>query len=199
MQILAAGLVSGLLLLAGCATLPPQKPSDVCEIFQEKPDWYQAVLESERRWDVPVSVQMAIVRHESDYIEDARPPRTWFLGFIPTGRLSSAYGYAQALDATWDRYLRDTGRSSGNRDDFADATDFVGWYLHQSRQALGIPTDDAYRQYLAYHEGARGYARGSHRQKPALIGLARKVAQTAGRYDAQLRGCRGSLNEDMEE
>lgn len=198
MQIVAKAILSGIIFLSGCATLPPQKPSDLCEIFREKPDWYQAALESENRWDVPVSVQMAVIRHESDFVEDARPPRTWFLGFIPTGRISSAYGYSQALDATWDRYLRDSGRGSGSRDDFFDASDFVGWYLKQTRNELGIPTNDAYRQYLAYHEGARGYARGSHKKKPALINVAKKVARTAERYDLQLRGCRDELNEEID-
>lgn len=198
MPIAARAFISGFLLISGCATLPPQKPADLCAIFREKPDWYRAILESEQRWDVPVSVQMAIIRHESAYVEDARPPRTWFLGFIPTGHVSSAYGYSQALDATWDRYLESSGRHSGSRDDFGDASDFVGWYLRQSRKDLGISTADAYRQYLAYHEGAGGYRKGSHRQKPWLLKVAKEVSKTAERYDRQLRGCREALDAENE-
>jgi hypothetical protein len=39
-------------------------------------------------------VQMAIMKQESAFVADARPPRDWFLGFIPLGRPSSAYGLA---------------------------------------------------------------------------------------------------------
>ena len=43
---------------------------------------------------------------------------------------SSAYGYAQALEGTWDDYRKDTGRRGADRDDFADSSDFIGWYMH---------------------------------------------------------------------
>jgi hypothetical protein len=189
-------LVLGSLWLPGCASTPPQKPADLCAIFEEKPDWYPAVRNSASRWDVPISVQMAIIRHESAFDEAAEPPRTWFLGLIPTGRVSSAYGYAQALDGTWARYQKATGRGGAHRDDFEDATDFVGWYLSQSRRELGIPTTDAYRHYLAYHEGAGGYARGSYRSKPWLTRVAQSVSRTAQRYDRQLKGCPEDLISD---
>lgn len=185
----------GTLLVSGCASAPPRNPSDLCAIFREKDDWYEGALASEARWDVPIPVQMAIIRHESAFVSDAQPPRTWFL-FIPTGRVSSAYGYSQALDGTWERYLRVTGRWSASRDDFEDAADFVGWYLRQTSRELGIPTDDAYRQYLAYHEGSSGYARGSYRQKAWLMDVAKNVARTAHRYDGQLAGCRSEFDED---
>jgi hypothetical protein len=185
----------GALLVSGCATSPPRNPSNLCDIFREKDDWYSGVRASEARWDVPIPIQMAIIRHESAFVADARPPRTWFL-FIPTGRVSSAYGYSQALDGTWERYLRMTGRWTASRDDFEDASDFVGWYVWQTSRELGIPTDDAYRQYLAYHEGPSGYAKGSYRQKTWLVDVAKNVARTARRYDGQLAGCRGEFDED---
>ena len=187
--------VLGLFLMAGCATSPPSNTTDLCAIFHDEPDWYEAVLKSEQRWDAPMAVQMAIIRHESAFVSDALPPRTWFL-FIPTGRVSTAYGYSQALDGTWERYLRATGRWSASRDDFEDATDFVGWYMQQSSRELGINPDDAYRHYLAYHEGAGGYSRGSYRQKPWLMNVAQNVAKTARRYDGQLTRCRGDFDDD---
>ena len=185
----------GMLFLPGCATSPPKSASDICEIFRDKQGWYEAALASEQRWDVPIPVQMAIVRHESAFVSDALPPRTWFL-FIPTGRVSTAYGYSQALDGTWERYLRTTGRWSASRDDFDDAIDFVGWYVNQGVRELRIPADDAYRQYLIYHEGAGGYSRGSYRQKPWLMDVAHNVSRTARRYGVQLDGCRGEFDDD---
>ena len=44
------------------------------------------------------------------------------------------------------------------RDRIDDATDFMGWYMAESRDKLGISLGDAETQYLAYHEGRTGYA-----------------------------------------
>ena len=81
---------------------------------------------------------------------------------------SSAYGYAQALEGTWDDYRADTGRRGADRDDFADSSDFIGWYMSGATRVNGMPLHDAYNQYLAYHEGKAGYARGSYRAKAWL-------------------------------
>ena len=120
------------LFVAGCGTTPPTNVEDICEIFEEKPRWYRAALKSEERWGTPIHVQLAIIRQESTFRFNARPPRRKLLGFIPWTRPSDAYGYAQALESTWAWYQRDTGRRGADRDDFGDAIDFVGWYTHQS-------------------------------------------------------------------
>ena len=79
-------------------------------MLEEKRGWYKAAKKSEKRWGTPVHVQMSIIRQESSFHSDARPPRTQLLGFIPWKRPSDAYGYAQALDSTWDWYRKDAGR-----------------------------------------------------------------------------------------
>ena len=84
-------------------------------------------------------------------------------------------------------------RWRADRDEFADAVDFVGWYNHESSKILGLTTDDADRLYLAYHEGAGGYRRGSYRKKPGLLTIARRVDQRATRYASQLSTCREAL------
>lgn len=182
---------------AGCATSPPAEPANVCAIFQEQGEWYAASRQVQDQWGVPVPVQMAIMKQESAFVADAQPPRRWYLGFIPGPRPSTAYGYSQALDGTWQRYQESTGHSDAERDDFADAADFIGWYVRQTQRVLGIPPRDAYRQYLAYHEGQAGYARGSYRQKPWLLDVAHHVAADASRYQRQLRGCRIELDEAL--
>lgn len=183
--------------LLGCATTPPSEPANLCAIFNEKDDWYEASLAAQKAWGIPVAVQMAIMKQESAFVADAQPPRDWFLGFIPLSRPSSAYGYSQALDGTWDQYVESTGHSGAERDDFADAVDFIGWYARQSQSQLGISPRDAYRQYLAYHEGQGGYARGSYQKKPWLRDVARRVASTADRYQRQLDGCKPELDETL--
>lgn len=54
-----------------------------------------------------------------------------------------------------------------------------------------MPLTDVYSQYLAYHEGRSGFARGSYRQKGWLPDVARDVEAWAVRYEQQLQGCRG--------
>ena len=53
----------------------------------------------------------------------------------------------------------------------------------------GVPLHDAYNQYLAYHEGKAGYARGTYRAKSWLPEVARDVQAWAARYDAPAAAC----------
>ena len=124
---------------------------------------------------------------------DARTPKKYTLGFIPAGRVSSAFGYAQAIDGTWDWYKKDTGRRFASRTDFDDATDFIGWYMNETVKRNGIPLNDAYRQYLAYHEGHTGYKRGTYNAKAFLLRAANEVRNMEARYRGQLQTCSGTL------
>ena len=182
--------------LASCSTAPPTNVENICAIFDEKGRWYKAARKSEKRWGTPVHVQLAIIRQESSFQFDARPPRGKLLGFIPWRRPSDAYGYAQALNSTWDRYRKDTGRRFADRDDFADAIDFVGWYTDVSARTVGISKWDPYNQYLAYHEGQTGWKQGSYRKKGWLIDVARTVDYRAKEWGAQLRRCEEELDDD---
>ncbi|MDO9526105.1 MAG: lytic transglycosylase [Gemmobacter sp.] len=182
-----------LLLLASCGGgnfSAPRNLDDACDIVRERPKYHSAMRATERRWGVPVPVQMAMIHQESKFIGNARTPFRYSLGVIPMGRQSSAYGYSQALDDTWREYQQETGRGGARRDRINDATDFMGWYMTQSRDRLGIPLADARNQYLAYHEGRTGFARASYNAKPWLVAVAGRVADRASRYDAQLRACR---------
>ena len=183
----------GVLLLASCgggSKQPPSRLNDACSIAREKPDYIKAFKKTERKWGVPVHVQMATIYQESRYRHDARTPHRYVLGVIPMGRQSSAFGYSQALDATWKEYQRDTGKRRAQRDDIADATDFMGWYMNNSRDRIGIPLDDARNQYLAYHDGQTGYLRGTYKSKAWLLVVADKVAACAAMYERQLARCR---------
>lgn len=182
-------ILSLLLILAGCAELPPKNVDNVCATFKEKTQWYEDAKNSSQRWGVSIPILMAIMYQESHFVADAKPPRTWLLGFIPWFRPSSAFGYAQALDDTWDNYLDSAGSFGADRDDFADAVDFIGWYNHISHTKLAISTQDAKNLYLAYHEGYQGYDRKSYRGKAGLQKVANKVASRARLFQNQLSRC----------
>jgi hypothetical protein len=168
----------------------PRDLDNACAIVAERPQYLRAMRDTERRWGVPVHVQMATIHQESKFVGNARTPHEFLLGIIPVGRQSSAYGYSQALDGTWEEYQKDQGRRSARRDRIGDATDFIGWYMHDSMQRLGIPLTDARNHYLAYHEGRTGYARGSYNGKPWLVEVAGRVQARADLYQAQLAQCR---------
>jgi len=182
------------LTLAGCSTTPPKTVENACTIFDEKPDWYKAARNTERKWGTPIQVQLAIIRQESGFRDDAKPPHDTLLGIPMWWRVSSAYGYAQAKDETWDWYREKSGNSWADRDNFEDASDFVGWYTDVSQRTLGISKWDSYNQYLAYHEGHGGWQRKTYQQKPWLIRVARKVDGYAKSYSGQLAQCRERLD-----
>ena len=170
----------------------PRNLDNACSILEQRDGYYRAFRATERRWGIPVHVQMATIYQESKFISDARTPLRYSLGVIPMGRQSSAFGYSQALDGTWKEYLRDTGKRGARRDDIRDATDFMGWYMHQSTEQLGISKSDARRQYLAYHEGRTGYRRGTYNNKAWLLRVADEVGQRSITYQAQLANCRAA-------
>jgi hypothetical protein len=183
-----------LLLLAACGGggrfSAPRDLDNACSIVRERPQYLRAMQKAERRWGVPVHVQMATIHQESKFIGNAKTPHNYMLGIIPLGRQSSAYGYSQALDGTWEDYMSDQRRYFARRDDIEDATDFMGWYFNETEEKLGLSKWDARTQYLAYHEGRTGYARGYHNSKPWLMAVANKVADRAELYRAQLASCR---------
>ena len=183
-----------ILLVASCGGggggTPPRNIENACALVRERPAYLQAMRATERRWGVPIHVQMAAIHQESKFVGNARTPHQYALGIIPMGRQSSAFGYSQALDGTWEEYLKETGRGRARRDNIRDATDFMGWYMHNSTRRLGIPPGDAQSHYLAYHEGRTGFARASYRQKPWLMTVAANVGARSEVYRQQLASCR---------
>lgn len=181
--------------MLGCATPPPNDPNNICNIFNQYPDWYFAAQKSQARWHVPISVMMAIIYQESSFSATAKPPRDKLLGVIPWFRPTSAFGYSQALDDSWRWYQSSVHDHSANRDAFDDAIDFVGWYSDQANRKAGISKGDAYNLYLAYHDGIGGYTRGTYKSKQWLINVAKKVDKRAWNYHQQLQSCMNTLPE----
>jgi hypothetical protein len=183
-----------LMVLASCggggSYSAPRQLDDACAILRERPQYQRAMERTERRWGIPMHVQMATIHQESKFVGNARTPHRFALGVIPMGRQSTAYGYSQALNGTWEEYQDGPGGRRAKRDDIADATDFMGWYMDESTRRLGISKADAEAQYLAYHEGRTGYVNQSYLAKPWLVDVAARVAARAEMYREQLAYCR---------
>ncbi len=180
------------ILLSSCSTFRPANVNNMCDVLSDE-DWYRAALDSQEKWGTPIHVQLAIMHQESKFKHDAQPPRKWYLGFIPGPRPSNAYGFAQALESTWDTYIKSTGNSGADRDDFDDAIDFIGWYTATSHRKLGISKWETKDQYLAYHEGWGGYQRKTYLQKTWLVKVAEKVHKQSLQFSQQYKQCRRQL------
>lgn len=188
---LSLGLVA--LVVSGCASRPPSNIDDVCQIFRENKGWYRAAVRTEKRWGSPVEVSMSIMYQESAFKSNAKPERTKLFFIIPWARPSSAKGYAQALDPTWKAYQQETGNGFADRNNFYDAIDFIGWYNAKTYKRNKVAKHDAYRLYLAYHEGQGGLERGTWRNKRWLINTAKTVDRRSKDFAKQLKGCEREL------
>jgi hypothetical protein len=181
------------LLVASCGggqSSAPRNLDNACTILKERPDYLKAFRAVERKWGVPMHVQMATIHQESKFVADARTPFRYVIGVIPMGRQSSAFGYSQALDATWDEYRADQNRRTAKRDRIRDASDFMGWYMNVSQERNGIALTDARNQYLAYHEGHTGFRKASYNRKGWLVAVSGKVQARSDMYAQQIAGCR---------
>lgn len=182
--------------LAACASMPtPSAPeiADACLLLQQNRPWHDALRATARNWGAPMGFQLAVIKQESSFEAEARPPRgerKWF-GLVEGDYISSAVGYSQALDSTWEMYKAQTGNWGANRNSFRDSSDFIGWYFSATGKRTGLGQFDYKNHYLAYHEGAGGYLKGTYKAKRWLVDVAGNVARQAARYETQISNCNG--------
>jgi len=184
-------LVLMVILISACSSIP-QNTSNSCSIFNERYLWYKHVKNTEKKWGTPIHVQLAIIKMESDFDWLAKPARQKLFKVIPFKRPSSSFGYSQAVKGTWKQYKNETGNKLARRTRFKDSVDFIGWYTDKTESILKISKKDAFRQYLAYHEGWGAYKNYKNNQK--VISLAKKVKKQSDKYEAQLKKCQKRLN-----
>ena len=177
-----------------CTSVEFTNTADSCILFKEKKHWYKATKKSYDKWGTSIALQLAIINQESSFKQFAKPERKKILGFIPGARPSTAFGFAQVTNPTWNWYKSSTGNNNASRANFYDITDFIGWYSNQTRKMLGISKNDYYNQYLAYHEGHSGWKKNSFKSKKWLIEVAKKLETNANMYNNQLKECEDDLN-----
>ena len=180
--------------VVACTRIETTETVDSCLLFKQKKNWYKATKKSYDKWNTPISLQLAIINQESSFQQFAKPKRKRLLGFIPGSRPSTAFGYAQVTNPTWNWYKSRTGNLNASRANFKDVTDFIGWYVEQSNKMLGINKYDFFNQYLAYHEGHSGWNKKTFKNKEWLKKAAKKVELNANKYNKQLKLCENKLN-----
>ena len=177
-----------------CTTNQQINTANSCIIFEQKKNWYKSTKNSFDKWGTPIELQLAIINQESSFTQFAKPERKKIFGIIPGLRPSTAFGFAQVTNPTWDWYKTKTGNKNASRANFSNVTDFIGWYVTQSEEIVGISKKDFYNQYLAYHEGQGGWKKGTHQNKKWLIDVAKNVERNANMYNNQLKDCENKLN-----
>ena len=180
-----------ILFIVACSSIP-KDTSNSCSIFNEKYLWYKHAKKTEERWGTPIYIQLAIIKMESNFDWLAKPNRQKIFKVIPFKRPSSSFGYSQAVKGTWKQYRNETGNKLASRTSFKDSVDFIGWYTNKTESILKISKQDAFRQYLAYHEGWGAYKNYKNNQK--VIILAKKVKNQSNKYKSQLKKCQKKLN-----
>ncbi len=178
-------------LISACSSIP-KNTADGCSIFSERYLWYKHAKKTEKKWGTPIYIQLAFIKMESDFDWLARPKRLKIFKVIPYRRPSSSLGYSQAVKGTWKQYKEETNNKLATRTRFKDSVDFIGWYTNKTEKLLKISKKDAFRQYIAYHEGWGNYKK--YKEKPKIILLAKKVKQQSDKYKNQLNKCSKSLN-----
>lgn len=179
------------LLTSSCNMRPSiYQQNNICALFHSYPSWYKYAKQSKKRWGTPVWAQMAVIHQESRFSAQAKATNKIFIGIpIPFTHKSTAYGYAQALDGSWQNYKVYTKQPNAARDEFKYATDFVAWYLYRARKYLHLANNQMADLYYAYHEGINGYKKENHLKRDGLDLAARKVAKQASIYKNQLENC----------
>ena len=180
-----------LLFLSACSSVP-KNTADGCSIFSERYLWYKHAKKTEIKWGTPIYVQLAIIKMESDFDWLAKPERYKLFKIIPYKRPSSSFGYSQAVKGTWKQYKLETNNKYALRSRFKDSVDFIGWYTNKTEKLLKISKKDAFKQYIAYHEGWGAYKNYKKNQK--VISLAKKVEKQSKKYKKQLDNCKNSLS-----
>lgn len=175
----------------------PTTTSNICEIFDQRPHWFVAALHSEKKWGVSIPTTMSFIKQESSFDQYAKPRFKYVLWVIPWGRLSSSYGFSQAVNGTWEMYVRDIKTDDVSRTSFYDSADFVGWFVTTASNKNNFAKNDARTAYLNYHEGWNGYSKGTHNSKPSLLKVATKVETNAKKYENQLAQCRDDLESSI--
>ena len=177
--------------LSACSSIP-KNASNSCSIFEEKYLWYKHAKKTEQKWGTPIYLQLAIIKMESSFDRFAKPPRQKLFKVVPYKRPSSSFGYSQAVKGTWKQYKDETGNKFATRSRFKDSVDFIGWYTNKTEKILKVSKKDAFKQYIAYHEGWGNYK--NYKKNKKVINLAKRVEKQSNIYKQQLSECKNSLS-----
>ena len=177
--------------ICACSSIP-KNTADSCSIFSERYLWYKYAKKTEQKWGTPIYIQLAIIKMESNFDWLAKPERQKIFKVIPFKRPSSSFGYSQAVKGTWAQYKKETNNNFATRTRFKDSVDFIGWDTNKTHKILKVSKKDAFKQYIAYHEGWGNYK--NYKNNKKVINLAKRVEKQSNIYKQQLSECKNTLS-----
>ena len=175
------GLIMVAVVLVSCSSSNNLEGVDLknaCRILQKQPQWQQDLKQAHKHWGIPPALILAVIYKESDFKADAHH------------RHSSAYGYAQVIDGTWNEYEQAVDHSV-SRSSFKDSADFIGWYMSRMKDKYNLSWQQPGELYLTYMLGSTGYKRyrNAGQQNSSKARLAARVAGYTRHYRNQLDQC----------
>ncbi len=188
MRLVGLFVATGLIFSAPAASAQTQ---DMCALLDRNPAWKEAVRSASLTWRVSPGAILTVIDQESRFRATAKGA-----GAVDSNSLRN-FGFAQANLRTWNWFLRDTGRTSGSRSDFALSVDFVGWHFTKMEARTGIPRSQFVPHYLIYKLGEGGFKRGAPPQARSLASTLRVRSEM---HDRKLWNCGfGADGDDGEE
>jgi hypothetical protein len=167
-----------------------QNVNDICHIYERRPHWESILNGIENDTGVSKFFILSVIRQESSFDSTARPPFKKFLGFIPYWeRVSSSYGYSQAVNGTWDLYKMKTKHKDADRTSFSDSVTFMAWYFNRSENKNGLSLSDYKNLYLSYHEGWGGFNKKTHLKKSFLPKVTKRINKYTLKYKKDFNKC----------
>jgi hypothetical protein len=176
--------------ISGCQTIPIERSNqdNACLFLQENPYINQVILATHST-PFPQALTLAVIRHESANLPQARPVKQWIIKpWIPWSYYSSAKGYGQITKATWQDFTK-AQHFTPNINAYMDNVYFIDWYFEKNKKSLGKQKDSFSAHYLLYHEGPSGYRRAKESITEGIRNYAQRVEETGLSYASTLSAC----------
>ena len=181
------------LFIASCSSVP-KYPENACKIFSEKYFYLKYSRAASKKWSVPISSILAVIKKESAFKRFAKPKRTKLFKIIPYRRPSSSLGYSQAVNKTWELYKKENNKPMALRISFKNSSDFIGWYFWKTNKINKISFTDTRNMYLNYYLGWQAFKNKAYQNDKKAIIFAKSVEKQSKIYKNQLRECEKSLD-----
>ncbi|HAH70293.1 MAG TPA: hypothetical protein DCL74_00625 [Succinivibrionaceae bacterium] len=169
----------------GCSSQPPANSNNLCSVFQDKDGWYVAAHKVHAKYGIPIDTAMAILAQNSKL---STQDNGLFDGLTSAVGLGNE-GFLVVSDEIWQQYKDEAGTFLSDRGSFADALDFMGWYMNKAKERSGVALCDAYNQYIVYREGFEAFNARTYTAKDWLLKEASEVRTRASEYRQQLLRC----------
>ena len=158
-----------------------------CRVLDDRPDWMDIMEHTQTRWGLSVEAQLALFAEEWQLEADKLPSRwrpEWTI--LDRNEPGIPAGY---LDATWNRYVHESGNRGASTRSMHDVSDFMGWYFASSSEFVNILPGDASAFYIAWRRGPEYLRSGAWRSNTGLIYRSQTFAENAAQISEGLQTC----------